>query len=90
MAQSPECLYETDARAATLYGSPHPSQSRVLLTNGAIAAFHFGIAAWLSDRGWTTALDIFEGISFLYSGQAVAHNVRMGIGLAAGNVCTTR
>lgn len=89
VAQSPTCLYETDARAAALYGSPHPAESRVLFTNGALAVLHLGIATWLDANDWTTALRIFEGISFAYSGQAVIHNTRMGIGLAAGNICTT-
>lgn len=43
------CYREADGIAADFYGSPHPSVSRVLLTNIPLMFAHAAIAAWL-DR----------------------------------------
>lgn len=90
VAQSPDCLYESDRYAARIYGSPHPGAARVIEVNSALAVIHAGVASFLSALGWTRALDLFEDASLLYSGTAVVHNTRMGIGLAAGDICTNR
>lgn len=90
IARSPACLYEADSIAAWVYGTPHPSESRVLLTNGALAALHYAVAGWLARHEWHITLRVFEAVSIAYSGQAVVHNIRMGITPAAGDLCTAR
>jgi hypothetical protein len=86
IARSPKCLYEANGMAADIYGSEHPSESRVLATNAALATLHFYVGGWIDRHveddgswGWKVLKYSFYGVSFAYSGQAVVHNARMGI-----------
>lgn len=73
------CLYESDSRAAWLYGSQRPTTRRVLLTNAALATLHFYAASWIDRHDWPAVEWLFYGASFAYSAQAVVHNQRLGI-----------
>jgi hypothetical protein len=93
IARSPACLREADHVAATIYGSEHPSESRVLVTNVALGALHYYVGGWL-DRGteraladpdneyvglWYVSRGAFYVFSFLGTGIAVTGNASMGI-----------
>jgi hypothetical protein len=88
IARSPDCLYEKSPLARMVYGTDHPSVSRVLMTNTGMAVLHWGMGSMLDRHAeaggdnvgvWYSARIAFYTMSFIGTGSAVIGNVRLGI-----------
>ena len=92
IARNPTCHREADPLAARVYGSEHPSESRVLLTNVLLAAVHSSVSRWFDDHvadarardddsvgPWYVDRVAWYTVSLLGSGASVANNFGRGL-----------
>lgn len=95
IAKHPECFHEHNPIASALYGSDHPTVSRVAVTNVALALLHPVVSRWLDD-GYENASDDtvglwafgrigWHGLSLLGSGRAVLGNFSIGLTPTSAN-----
>jgi hypothetical protein len=101
IARSPTCLREANPAAAWIYGSDHPSASRVVLTNVALGYAHYRIGGWIDSRTERAALDpdddsyngwylfraAWHGFAIFGSGYAVLHNAQARVGPFSAREC---
>jgi hypothetical protein len=102
IARSPGCLYEASPLAQMVYGTKHPSVSRVLFTNTGMAILHWHMGSMLDrhaeaaltdeDNGnaglWWMARGAYYAASFMGTGSAVVGNVRLGVKPLSKARCT--
>lgn len=92
IARTPECLWEDEPAAVAVYGTKHPSESRVLATNALLGTLHYYVGGWLDRRtemaidqdspsrgAWYVTRAAFFGISLVASSRAVINNRGLGI-----------
>lgn len=93
IAKHPQCYREANPIAAAIYGTDHPSASRVAITNVALMFVHSGVSRWFDDgveraraRGddsvgpWYVGRIAWHAVSILGTGSAVANNFNIGLG----------
>jgi hypothetical protein len=93
IARNPQCFYEADPLAVGIYGSQHPNESRVLLTNVVLGAIHPVVSRWFDEHVeqsynddtetanlWAMGRIGWHAISIIGTGVSVANNFRRGIG----------
>jgi hypothetical protein len=92
IARHPECFHEANPLASAVYGTDHPSASRVAVTNVALALVHSSVSAWLDDRvasarasdsdmvgPWYVGRIAWHTVSLLGTGSAVVGNFSIGL-----------
>jgi len=77
IARNPTCHREADPLAARIYGSEHPNESRVLLTNVLLAAVHSSVSRWLDDRVDAARLRDDDSVGPWYVGRIAWHTVSL-------------
>lgn len=60
IARNPDCLYEGNKLAASIFGDDTPSQSRVLLTNALYITGHWLLGSFLDRKAETINFDDLE------------------------------
>lgn len=60
IARNPDCLSEGNQIAAAIFGTEHPSPSRVLITNAVYIAAHWALGAFLDRKAETIDFDDLE------------------------------
>lgn len=92
IARRPECYRESNPFASAVYGSDTPSESRVLVTNVALAFVHSAVSRWFDDNvaasqladdgnvgGWYVGRIAWHTVSLLGTGGAVIGNFSIGL-----------
>ncbi len=101
IARSPSCLREANPIAADIYGSEHPSPSRVIATNVALGYLHYRVGGWIDNRteaalidpdndsaaGWYLFRAAWHGFALLGTGYAVLHNAQARVGPFSKMTC---
>lgn len=101
IARSPTCLREANPVAASIYGSDHPSPSRVILTNAVLGYLHYRVGAWIDRRteaafidpdndsaaGWYLFRAGWHGLAIIGTGYAVLHNAEARVGPFSEREC---
>ncbi len=101
IARSPSCLREANPVAASIYGSDHPSESRVILTNIALGYAHYRIGGWIDYKteqaaidpddtsygGWYLFRAAWHGFALIGTGYAVLHNAQARVGPMSKMTC---
>lgn len=83
IAKHPNCYYEADGIAASLYGSDHPSVGKVVGFNFLLAIAHVGVSAWLDyevDKHlqMDMATPGLDSVGPWYVGRIAFHTVSLG------------
>ncbi len=96
IARSPDCLYEGNKIASTIFGSESPSPQRVLITNALYITAHWMLGSFLDRKAetinfddlehdearrktWKIARALYQGLTIVGHGAAVANNANQGI-----------
>lgn len=84
IAKYPQCFYEGNPIAADIYGTEHPSEKRVMITNVVLALAHSAVSRWLDDRvdaaspehfeDWRATRRFWHTMSIIGTTAAVANN----------------
>jgi hypothetical protein len=92
IARHPQCYREANPLAAKVYGTEHPSPSRVMLTNVALGLVHARVSRWFDDGveraqlraddsvgPWAVGRIAWHAVSILGTSGAVANNFSQGL-----------
>lgn len=88
IARNPHCMREANPLAEAVYGTDHPSPSRVIATNVGLGYLHYRIGGWIDARteraaadpddtsygGWYLFRAAWHGVALIGTGYAVLHN----------------
>lgn len=93
IARNPECYWEDNKLAAGIYGTKHPDENRVMITNVLLGLVHSRVSRWLDDGvarskfaddgnvgGWYVGRIAWHTLSIGLTTAAVSNNFRRGIG----------
>lgn len=93
IARNPQCFWEDNKVAAAIYGTKHPDDDRVMLTNVLLGFVHSRVSRWFDDgvdrsfsaedgnEGlWYVGRIAWHAVSIGASAAAVSNNYRRGIG----------